>query len=454
MSITSSGYLNFPGKNNPNRVTPTGDGAAYFIWNVPSEVKKIQIGACVTVNAAFHTSADLIIQGEDRTSSIIYGTEVQDWEDNNGTGRIDDVYNYSAIQSFGGILRVENLSIVDPKAFCLRAYRMPAIVRSVNFIDTRGGEQNHSDGISAGSGSLIEDCYFETGDDNVKVYAPNMTIRDCTFNMVKNAVPIQLGWGSYTDGSSGFFTNIKVVGTSGRHSAGNAVIGSGEKGSGTVTVNIDRLFVDNPNASLINFRSPGQRLMGRINNAQIRVNQYWGPMPDGGKKANSHMIVCGERSPSEKSAHDGWQIDCAAAGAMKVMGSRVGAYELPACFRQEAAGKVLEIKKVATNAANPREPAPAHSTRSVATGAPQKPNIVFLFSDDLSFRDLSAYGQKNYQTPHLDELIQTATRFTQAYAPAPECAPSRGALLTGLHVGRGPIRTNSSARGFEALPAG
>lgn len=82
----------------------------------------------------------------------------------------------------------------------------------------------------------------------------------------------------------------------------------------------------------------------------------------------------------------------------------------------------------------------------------QKPNIVFIFSDDLSFRDLSSFGQKNYSTPHLDALIGQSTRFTQAYTPAPECAPSRGCMLTGKHVGHSPIRINSSARGFEHLP--
>lgn len=81
-----------------------------------------------------------------------------------------------------------------------------------------------------------------------------------------------------------------------------------------------------------------------------------------------------------------------------------------------------------------------------------KPNIVFIFSDDLSFRDVSAYGQKNYKTPNIDKLCLTSTRFTQAYAAAPECAPSRGSLLSGKHVGHGPIRLNSSARGFEFLP--
>jgi arylsulfatase len=80
------------------------------------------------------------------------------------------------------------------------------------------------------------------------------------------------------------------------------------------------------------------------------------------------------------------------------------------------------------------------------------PNIVFVFSDDLSFRDLSCYGQTNYKTPNLDALASVSTRFTQAYTAAPECAPSRGCMLTGMHLGKSPIRNNSSARGFEYLP--
>jgi arylsulfatase A-like enzyme len=80
-----------------------------------------------------------------------------------------------------------------------------------------------------------------------------------------------------------------------------------------------------------------------------------------------------------------------------------------------------------------------------------KPNIIFILADDLSFRDLSCYGQQQYKTPNLDLLAQTGIRFSQAYAAAPECAPSRGCLMTGLHTGHGPIRANQSARGQDNL---
>ncbi|MBC6994249.1 hypothetical protein QWY85_20850 [Neolewinella lacunae] len=337
LTITASGFLCFPGKNNPNRSKNTGEGAGYFIWNVPPEVRSIIIDSCVTVNAAFHTQAAVRIIGRDRRTSIIYGTSIRDWEDNNGTGRINDVYNYSAIQAFGGRLVVRNLSIVDPKAFCIRAFRQPAEVTGVNFIDTRGGSQNHSDGVSAGQGSLIEDCYFETGDDNVKVYAPEMVVANCTFNMVENAVPIQLGWGGYSDGASATMLNILVKGNSGRHSAGNAVIGGGQKGKGTVTLRLRHMRVDNPNASLINFRSPGQYLAGAITQSAIRVKRLYGPMPEGGDLAHSTLDI--EDSEVQFLEAGEW-IEDKAPVLRPITGSLVGEYALPSCFRPTAAGSV------------------------------------------------------------------------------------------------------------------
>lgn len=85
------------------------------------------------------------------------------------------------------------------------------------------------------------------------------------------------------------------------------------------------------------------------------------------------------------------------------------------------------------------------------TAPAEKPNIVFILADDMSYRDLSCYGQQVYTTPNLDRLAGKGVRFTQAYVAAPECAPSRGCLMTGLHTGHGPIRINSSARGQEYL---
>lgn len=86
-----------------------------------------------------------------------------------------------------------------------------------------------------------------------------------------------------------------------------------------------------------------------------------------------------------------------------------------------------------------------------AFAAPKQPNIIFILADDMSYRDLSCYGQQRYKTPNLDQLAANGIRFTQAYAAAPECAPSRCSLMTGLHAGHSTVRINSSARGQDHL---
>jgi arylsulfatase A len=76
------------------------------------------------------------------------------------------------------------------------------------------------------------------------------------------------------------------------------------------------------------------------------------------------------------------------------------------------------------------------------------PNVVVIQADDLGYGDLSSYGQANFQTPALDRLAREGIRFTQYYAGSTVCAPSRTALMTGLHTGHASIRGN----GEIALP--
>jgi arylsulfatase A-like enzyme len=74
--------------------------------------------------------------------------------------------------------------------------------------------------------------------------------------------------------------------------------------------------------------------------------------------------------------------------------------------------------------------------------AQARPNIVLIQADDLGYGDLSAYGQAQFATPGLDRLARDGIRFTQYYAGSTVCAPSRGALMTGLHTGHAWIRGN------------
>lgn len=62
---------------------------------------------------------------------------------------------------------------------------------------------------------------------------------------------------------------------------------------------------------------------------------------------------------------------------------------------------------------------------------PAPPNIVILLADDLGYGDLSSYGNPSIATPNLDRLAAEGQRWTNFYAGAPVCSPSRGALMTG-----------------------
>jgi arylsulfatase A-like enzyme len=78
---------------------------------------------------------------------------------------------------------------------------------------------------------------------------------------------------------------------------------------------------------------------------------------------------------------------------------------------------------------------------------PKRPNIILILADDLGYGDLGSYGQKLIKTPNLDRLAADGTRFTQVYASAPVCAPSRASLMTGLDQGHAYIRGNNDSNG-------
>lgn len=86
--------------------------------------------------------------------------------------------------------------------------------------------------------------------------------------------------------------------------------------------------------------------------------------------------------------------------------------------------------------------AASFGSRASAQSLPGKPNIVLLLADDLGYGDLSCYGQTQFSTPNIDRLAADGIRFTQAYAGATVCSPSRCALMTGKHTGHCSYRGN------------
>jgi arylsulfatase A-like enzyme len=75
--------------------------------------------------------------------------------------------------------------------------------------------------------------------------------------------------------------------------------------------------------------------------------------------------------------------------------------------------------------------------------AADRPNIIFILSDDLGYGELGCYGQRQIKTPHLDRMAAEGLRFTDCYAGSTVCAPSRCTLMTGYHTGHARIRGNA-----------
>lgn len=287
LTFLSTGEINFPDKYGDG--TDLENDYKHNFWNVPKNVKHIIISKNVQVTGAFHVYADITIKGKDRKTSVIYGTPLNTWADKNNPGGVDlREWYYSQIQVFDGVTNIENLTLLNPFSYFVRGFGPIVNMKKCDLIDNRGGHHNHSDGYCGGNGSLVEDCYFEAGDDVFKAYF-DYTVKDCTINMITNSVPIQLGWGNYPDGTICNFKNLKVVGNSGRFASDNAVI-CGRNGNYNVTINIDGLDVDNPNAVLVKLFEKEMTLNGEIKNANIKVKSYYG-----NNKGKDNLTICGEK---------------------------------------------------------------------------------------------------------------------------------------------------------------
>ncbi|MCH2106720.1 MAG: sulfatase-like hydrolase/transferase, partial [Planctomycetes bacterium] len=68
--------------------------------------------------------------------------------------------------------------------------------------------------------------------------------------------------------------------------------------------------------------------------------------------------------------------------------------------------------------------------------APETPNVVLILVDDLGWMDLSCQGSEVYRTPNIDRIASEGARFTQFYAAAAVCSPTRAAVQTGRYPAR------------------
>lgn len=72
----------------------------------------------------------------------------------------------------------------------------------------------------------------------------------------------------------------------------------------------------------------------------------------------------------------------------------------------------------------------------MSTTRAHHPNVVLIVVDDLGWRDLTCYGSSFYETPNIDRLADRSALFTDAYASAPVCSPTRASLLSGKYPAR------------------
>jgi len=88
--------------------------------------------------------------------------------------------------------------------------------------------------------------------------------------------------------------------------------------------------------------------------------------------------------------------------------------------------------------------------RGAGATSSRKPNFVVILADDLGWTGLRCFGSKYYETPNLDRLCAQGMKFTDGYADAPVCAPTRACLISGQYTPRtGVYRVSDMTKGNE-----
>ena len=91
---------------------------------------------------------------------------------------------------------------------------------------------------------------------------------------------------------------------------------------------------------------------------------------------------------------------------------------------------------------------------SCSDSPPEKPNILWIMIEDWGY-ELSCYGAKGVSTPNVDKLASEGIRYTNSFATAPVCSPSRSAMMTGFHqnyIGAHQHRTKGEGFQKRELP--
>src|SRR5260370_36224738 len=92
-----------------------------------------------------------------------------------------------------------------------------------------------------------------------------------------------------------------------------------------------------------------------------------------------------------------------------------------------------------------RVSAAAAGAMAQTRGPARKPNFIIFLADDLGCHALGAWGAPDLKTPNIDALAASGARFTNWYAAAPVCAPSRSSVMTGRYPIRAGVPSNGPA---------
>lgn len=207
------------------------DDIESFYFEPPLEVKTIIIGANVTVTGGFRFKHGVTIRGEDKNTSVIFGTNTVAWArgpnkvDNSpdcnktsGDDRASDClkWKYGAISSGyvpdGDTIRVSTLTFRNSRTYNITAFTVPIKVDNVILVERRAEESiSNCDGFGGGPGSSISNSTIDVTDDAIKLYR-NMAVKNITIVLHRNGAPFQLGW-NLEPSASHTIENVLVRGT-------------------------------------------------------------------------------------------------------------------------------------------------------------------------------------------------------------------------------------------------
>lgn len=194
---------------------PTKEG---FYWMVPSGVRRIVIGRDVMVTGGLRVgyrepSNPLRIEGIDRDSSVIFGTPEKQWTSENQIPE-NEKWKYGAISVLADArVYVSNLTSRNPRSYHVSGYANRSVIHmdQCSLFDTRGGDNNNSDGFIGSAGSSIKNSLIDTLDDGIKIYH-DIEIENVTIRQHRNGAAIQLGWGGEGGEAKASIRNLTIIG--------------------------------------------------------------------------------------------------------------------------------------------------------------------------------------------------------------------------------------------------